>query len=58
MTPSAVTRAAALPALLPSLTRSISSALAMSPSASVKRLLAFHHGGIGLAAQFSNHGLR
>jgi phosphoribosylaminoimidazole (AIR) synthetase len=38
-TPSAVTRLEALPALLPSLTRSSSSALAMSPSASVKAFL-------------------
>ena len=36
ITPSAVTRAAALPALLPSLTRKISSALAISPAASVR----------------------
>ena len=38
-TPSAVTREAALPALVPSLTRSSSSALAMSPSASVSAFL-------------------
>ena len=38
-TPSAVTRLAALPALLPSLTRNNSSALSMSPSASVKAFL-------------------
>ena len=38
-TPSAVTRDAALPALLPSLTRSSSSAFSMSPAASVKALL-------------------
>jgi hypothetical protein len=44
MTPSAVTREAALPALLPSLTRRISSARARSPSASVR---AFLHSIIG-----------
>src|SRR5690606_21759393 len=38
-TPSAVTRDAALPALLPSLTRSSSSALSKSPSASVRAFL-------------------
>ena len=38
-TPSAVTRLEALPALLPNLTRNNSSALAMSPSASVKAFL-------------------
>ena len=38
-TPSAVMRLAALPALVPSLTRSSSSALAMSPSASVSAFL-------------------
>ena len=43
-TPSAVTREAALPALLPSLTRRISSARTMSPSASVR---AFLHSIIG-----------
>src|SRR6476661_1074025 len=43
-TPSAVMRAAALPALLPSLTRSSSSALSMLPSASVS---AFLHSIIG-----------
>jgi hypothetical protein len=43
-TPSAVMRAAALPALLPSLTRRISSARLMSPSASVR---AFLHSIIG-----------
>jgi hypothetical protein len=39
ITPSAVIRDAALPALLPSLTRRISSARVMSPSASVSAFL-------------------
>ncbi len=47
--PSAVTREAALPALLPSLTRRISSAFARSPPASVS---AFLHSIIG-ASVFS-----
>ena len=49
--PSAVTREAALPALLPSLTRRISSALAISPAASVK---AFLHSIIGASVLARN----
>ena len=51
ITPSAVIREAALPALLPSFTRRISSALAMSPSASVK---AFLHSIIGASVLARN----
>ena len=50
-TPSAATREAALPALLPSLTRRISSARSMSPSASVSAFLHSIIGCIGLGAQ-------